>query len=121
MTKVTTSKKTKKSPNRIRREPAPLSIHYGAQINPITPIPIHRIKIFFHHAIGWYGMVAILLSYFGITNEWWDSRDLIYQALNLTGSLALGYEALRKKAKPLIALNAIWIVIASIAIIQILA
>lgn len=69
---------------------------------------------------GWYGTIAIFLAYalnsFGII----DSSNIYYQLLNLTGAFGIVYISFKKKAYQPGVLNAIWALIALVAIIGIL-
>ena len=70
--------------------------------------------------IGWYGVIAILLAYglliFGVLNM--DS--IWYLMLNLTGAVAIAYEAGSKKDRQPMVLNIIWALVAVVAIIRLL-
>ena len=70
--------------------------------------------------IGWYGMLAIMAAYGVVSFDIVTSTSLPYQALNLTGAIALAVLAWNKRARPLIALNVIWAIIAVVALTQIL-
>lgn len=60
---------------------------------------------------GWYGTAAILLAYFLVSFGF--AGDLvIYQALNFTGSVALGIVAYVKKAWQPLVLEIVWAAIA---------
>lgn len=70
--------------------------------------------------IGWYGVLAILgayaLSSFGV----FSPNNIFYQILNGTGALGIVLVSFRKKTYQPAVLNVIWLIIAVIAIINIL-
>ena len=68
--------------------------------------------------LGWYGAAAILVAYGLVTLAGLKSASWAYLLLNLTGSACLVIEARSKKDSPLVALNAVWIVIAVIGLAQ---
>lgn len=68
---------------------------------------------------GWYGAVAILLAYALSSFSVIDSGDLVYQLLNLTGALGIVIISYVKGVKQPAALNAVWAIVALIAIVQI--
>ena len=70
--------------------------------------------------IGWYGTVAIILSYALLSFGFFSLTDLAYQVLNFTGALGIIYISFKKKAYQPGVLNAIWGIIALISIIRIL-
>ncbi|MFN7161008.1 MAG: CBU_0592 family membrane protein [Candidatus Gracilibacteria bacterium] len=69
-------------------------------------------------AIGWYGTVAIVgafaLNNFGVL----PTQSILYQILNITGSFGILYIASLKKDWQPAVLNAIWAVIAIIALVR---
>lgn len=75
---------------------------------------------FFEEAVGWLGMSAILLAYalnsFGILS----SESIVYQTINIIGSIGIGYISFKKKAYQPGVLNVLWTGIAAIAIGKIL-
>ena len=70
--------------------------------------------------LGWYGTVAIVLAYALSSFEVIAPTDLIYQSLNGTGAVGIMWISFKKKAYQPGVLNAIWAVIAVVAIIKIL-
>jgi len=70
--------------------------------------------------VGWYGVLAILGAYtlvsFGVLNP----LNLWYQLLNLTGAFAIIVHSFSKKDYQPGVLNIIWMIIAIIAIGQII-
>ena len=77
----------------------------------------HKVENYF----GWYGVLAILLAYFLISLNIISDKNAVYQLLNLTGALGIVTEAVSKKDKQPATLNAAWALIATIALIRILA
>jgi hypothetical protein len=69
---------------------------------------------------GWFGAIAILAGYLAISLNILDSQNLIYQTLNLTGAAGITVSSLHKKDIPAGALNAIWCIIALVAMIRII-
>lgn len=68
--------------------------------------------------IGWYGVVAILLAYGLLSFGFLTSTGLMYLLLNITGSIAIAYEAWSKHDRQPMLLNVIWAVIAMIGLIR---
>jgi len=77
-------------------------------------------KDFFSEFCGWYGVIAILISYGLLSFGFIDSGDLLYQILNGTGALGIVYDATKDKNYQPVVLNTIWALIALISIIKIL-
>lgn len=71
-------------------------------------------------ALGWYGVVAILLAYVLLNFEVVGVHSLAYQVLNLTGGLGIIIDAWKQKNYQPAVLNAIWAIVAVIAIINLL-
>ncbi len=67
--------------------------------------------------IGWYGAVAIVLAYGLVSFKTITPNTYLYQILNLTGALGIALISFIKKAEQPAALNAVWSVIAIVAII----
>ncbi len=69
-------------------------------------------------AFGWYGAVAIVLAYalvsFGIVT----AQSLPYQLLNASGAIGIVAVSLWKRAYQPAALNAVWTVIAVVALVR---
>lgn len=79
---------------------------------------IYMKKNIFGEMIGWYGTIAILGAYVLVSFEIVPGSGLVYQLLNLTGALGLGYVALVKKAYQIVALEVVWVVLAVFIIIR---
>ena len=69
---------------------------------------------------GWYGVIAILAAYILVSTNIIVAHSFIYQALNLSGSLGIVFEALSKKDIQPVILNGIWAFIALAALIHLL-
>ena len=74
----------------------------------------------FHEVLGWYGVMAILGAYFLLTINVFSSENLVYQSLNLTGSIGILLDAYFQKNYQPVVLNIFWAIIAIWGIIQIL-
>jgi hypothetical protein len=70
--------------------------------------------------LGWYGTIAIVGAYALVSFSLIKSSSLLYQLLNITGSLGIVAISLNKKAYQPAVLNIIWAVIAAIAIVSLL-
>jgi hypothetical protein len=71
-------------------------------------------------AFGWYGMAAIILAYALVSFGVLQPTSLSFQLLNATGAIGIVIVSFHKKAYQPGALNLIWMVIALVAIAQIL-
>ena len=80
---------------------------------------IYNMKRIFYSINGWGGAIIILIAYFLLSFSIIGAHGLIYQGLNVVGSLGLTIEAFSKKDQPLTWLNAIWVLIAVVAIVMI--
>ena len=69
---------------------------------------------------GWYGMIAILIAYGLGSFNIIDVDSLIYQILNISGSIGLIIIAVSKNVIQSVILNSIWALIGLIAIINII-
>lgn len=69
---------------------------------------------------GWYGMIAILVSFTLISFGFFKATSLGYQFLNLTGAIGIAWNAYEQKASPSVVLNLIYGLVAAFALIQIL-
>ncbi|MEK9167497.1 MAG: hypothetical protein AAB613_02035 [Patescibacteria group bacterium] len=70
--------------------------------------------------IGWYGVIVILAAYalnsFGIISA---EGGVLYQFLNLTGSLGIVISSFAQRDYQPVVLNAIWLIIALIGLARI--
>ncbi|MEI8123886.1 MAG: transporter [bacterium] len=71
-------------------------------------------------ALGWYGVVAVVLAYALLSFKILSSDSLLFQGLNLTGSIGIVIDALDDKNTQPAVLNIIWAIIALVAIVKIL-
>lgn len=69
-------------------------------------------------AVGWYGVVAILLAYTLVSFGAVEADSVVYQVLNLTGAVSIAIISLVKRAYQPATLNIIWAIIALIAILR---
>lgn len=80
--------------------------------------PKNMNKDFIIEAIGWYGMMAILLAYLLVSFNFLSVGDIFYQVLNFTGAAGVAYISFKKKARQPAVLNIIWAVIALAALLN---
>jgi len=66
--------------------------------------------------LGWYGVAAVLASYALVSSKIWAPDSIIFQAVNLSGAITIVAICVPKRAWQPLTLNAIWGVIAIIAI-----
>jgi hypothetical protein len=71
-------------------------------------------------ALGWYGVVAVVLAYALLSFKILSSDSLLFQGLNLTGAIGIVIDALDDKNTQPAVLNIIWAIIALVAIVKIL-
>ncbi len=69
---------------------------------------------------GWIGSVEVILAYGLISYHKITARSIWYQVLNLTGGAFLIVNTIYYGAYPSTAINVVWLIIASVAIINIL-
>ena len=74
----------------------------------------------FTEIIGWYGTIAIVGAYAAVSFSVLSPGSLVYQILNGTGAIGIVLVSLRKRAYQPAALNAIWTIIAAVAILKML-
>ena len=67
-------------------------------------------------AIGWYGMIVIVLAYALISYDFLSPTGMIYQLLNVTGAGGIIWISYKKKVWQSISLNLVWLVIGLIAL-----
>jgi hypothetical protein len=68
--------------------------------------------------LGWYGVAAILVAYTFLSLRFLTIDQPLYQLLNITGSLGIAIEARYKKDLQPMILNSIWMVVACLALLQ---
>lgn len=69
--------------------------------------------------IGWAGSVAVVLAYALLSMDKLTSRSLLYQWLNIAGSICLIINTAAHYAYPSTFVNIIWLIIAALAIVKI--
>lgn len=69
--------------------------------------------------IGWIGSVEVIAAYGLNSYQKIKSDSLLFQILNLTGGIFLIINTYYLRAYPSTFINIVWVVIASVAIIQI--
>jgi hypothetical protein len=69
---------------------------------------------------GWYGVLALLAAYALLTFGIIGSNNIWYQALNVTGAIAIVADALNQRNYQPAVLNIIWAVVGLIALIRII-
>ncbi len=69
--------------------------------------------------LGWLGSVEVILAYALISNGKVHGKSVTYQLLNLTGSVFLIANTIYYNAYPSTAINAVWMVVAIVALIQV--
>ncbi|NCQ54176.1 hypothetical protein GW791_01900 [Candidatus Saccharibacteria bacterium] len=67
---------------------------------------------------GWYGMAALILAYAFVSFGILSPSGVIFQLLNLTGSVGLIIDAISKKILQVALLNLFWAIIGIVMIIQ---
>jgi len=68
---------------------------------------------------GWYGVIALLMAYGLVSFSLIQSNSVVYHFLNLTGALGIIAISLERKNYQPVALNAIWGIIAALALLRI--
>lgn len=77
-------------------------------------------KFFWIESIGIMGAMMVLGGYFLLSANYLDSNSVVYQLLNIIGSiLLLGY-SIYKKAWANVGINFIWMVIGLFALVNII-
>ena len=70
--------------------------------------------------VGWYGVLAILIAYVLLSFGAVVVNGILYQALNLTGSMGVLIVATRKKDYQPIVLNVIWGLVALVSLVMLM-
>ncbi len=73
-------------------------------------------KRFLVEVFGWYGAAAIVTAYGLVSFEVVEPTGWVYQGLNLTGSIGILVISLVKRAYQPAALNVVWLLVAAVAI-----
>jgi len=69
---------------------------------------------------GWYGMIAILVAFTGVSFGIIQPHSISYQFLNFTGALGLVWNCYTKKDYPEVTLNLIFAIIAGIVLLSLI-
>jgi hypothetical protein len=72
----------------------------------------------FAEIFGWYGTFAILVSYALVSFSVIKAESVIYQFMNITGSIGLLSIALVKKVFQSVTINIIWALIGILALVR---
>ena len=70
--------------------------------------------------LGWYGTLAIVAAYIMVSFSFLSAHSLLFQILNGTGAIGIVTISLYDKDYQAVVLNIVWIIIALIAILNIL-
>ena len=73
----------------------------------------------FYSVNGWGGAILILVAYFLVSFSIVSPQGMLYQVLNIAGSVGLTLEAFSKRDQPRVVLNAIWALIAIVAVARV--
>jgi hypothetical protein len=68
--------------------------------------------------IGWLGAILILGAYFLVSFNFIYTNSLLFQGMNILGSLGIVIETFSKKDYQPMALNVAWILIAAVALVK---
>ncbi|MBS1506597.1 MAG: hypothetical protein JSS79_08130 [Bacteroidetes bacterium] len=72
-------------------------------------------------SIGWIGSVEVIAAYGLNSYQKIKSDSLLFQLLNLTGGIFLIINTIYYSAYPSAFINVVWVIIASVAIVQMIA
>lgn len=70
--------------------------------------------------VGWIGVVLLLGAYYLVSANKISSQSASYQAVNLAGGIFVAWNSVNQAAWPSVAVNAVWSVIAIIALFAII-
>lgn len=70
--------------------------------------------------LGWYGVGAILIAYLLVNTQLLATSSIQYHLLNLTGAIAIGFDAWKQKNFQPVVLNIVWAGVALVGIGMIL-
>lgn len=68
-----------------------------------------------YEVLGWIGTFLVLGAYFLVSFGWLDGESLIFQLMNIFGSLGLLAIAFSKKVYQSVVVNIVWILIGLVA------
>ncbi|HEX8755786.1 MAG TPA: hypothetical protein VF745_05580 [Steroidobacteraceae bacterium] len=71
--------------------------------------------------LGWLGAALLVVAYAIVSSGRVDGRSKLYQSLNITASVLLGVNTAWHHAWPSAVVNVIWVVIAAVALMPVLA
>lgn len=77
-------------------------------------------KKFVIEGLGWYGVLAILSAYALLSFDQISAHSVAYQLLNASGAVGIGVDALYAKNYQPVVLNAVWLLIALVALSRLL-
>ena len=77
-----------------------------------------KLKKLLIEILGWYGAFAILGAYFLVSFNTISAESLLFQLLNASGAIGLLVIASYKGVKQAVLVNAVWLIIALVAIIN---
>jgi len=68
--------------------------------------------------VGWIGVLLILIAYFLITFGYTNPENILFGLMNLFGAIGIIISSYSKKDFQPVALNAVWLLIAIIGIVN---
>ena len=71
-----------------------------------------------YEILGWIGTFLVLGAYFLVSFSWLDGESLIFQLMNLFGSLGLLAIAFSKKVYQSVVVNIVWAAIGIVALVK---
>ena len=79
-----------------------------------------QVQVMLVEVLGWYGLLAVVFAYGGVSLSFVSPSSYVYQFLNLSGAVGLGLVAFVKRAYQNGVLNIVWGAIAVVAIIRLI-
>ncbi len=70
--------------------------------------------------VSWVSMATLVVAYAGLSFNFWTAQNILYQGVNLIGSLLIAINAHLHRDEPASVLNYVWAGIAGIAILRII-
>lgn len=67
----------------------------------------------------WYGVAAVIVAYFLVSNGMMSPKDTSYQFLNLSGAIGIIIVSSYQRAYQSVVVNSIWALISLVALIKI--
>lgn len=71
--------------------------------------------------LGWLGAALLVVAYAIVSSGRVDGRSKLYQSLNIAASVLLGVNTAWHHAWPSAVVNVIWVIIAAVALMPVLA